>query len=100
VVKGLTGFNVSQCYGPDVKLRVNWDQSLEYVLKNPNASLQEYGDYFRSIAYEYPVLGAPGTGIMIDDANGICYSLADYVKSLRDHLIRNQIPADWTVARK
>jgi hypothetical protein len=100
MVKSLGRFNVSQYYEPDVKLRVNWDQSLEYVLKNPNASLQEYGDYFRSIAYEHPVLGAPGTGIMFDDANGICYSLADYVKSLRDHLKRWPRSADWTVARK
>ena len=87
MVKSLACFNVSQYVDTivDVKLKVNWDRSLEFVLKNPDASIQEYGNYFRRIA-NTRVPGTEGTGITIDDANGICYSLDAYVESLRDHL--------------
>ena len=89
MVKSLTGVNVYYYDESivDVKLHVNWDQSLEFVLKNPDASLQEYGNYFRRIANNC-VPGADGTGITIDDANGICYSLDAYIESLRDYLRR------------
>jgi hypothetical protein len=87
MVKSLTSCNAYPYDEPivDVKLKLNWDRSLEFVLKNPDASIQEYGNYFRRIANTC-VPGADGTGITIDDANGICYSLDPYVESLRDHL--------------
>ena len=87
MARSLAGFNVYAYDEPiiDVQLELSFDQALEFVRKNPDASTQDYGNYFRRKIATNCVLGPRGSGMTIADTNGTCYSLAAYVQMLRAH---------------